>query len=328
MAAESFLAKYRTELKGLGALGVLAVHSLRIVPWPGSLEYVVNYGGLGVYIFMFLSGIGMYYSLVSRGEHFNVRDFYKRRFLAVFMPYLLIAGIWYGIKYLLIEGKPAAFLYEWLTISFWAEHKGAWYVATLVPIYLGYPFFFRSIERSARGIKTGIVLGLLFLGMGLLYRQFHPIYTHLSQVLNGLWVFVLGNYCAKRVRQGSNLPDLLLWFAGAFLLEKTRLLNAYFPMESILYAFKGILVGLVAASLLGLCKCRAVHSLLAWFGARSLELYLTNIFLIQALYYFGFDLWVGEPLGYLLYGMVVVLGAILSEGFLRLERRIRGGIRC
>ena len=323
MERKSALGKHRFELMGIGALGVLLVHSLGFVPWPGPVRYVVNYGGLGVYFFLFLSGVGLYHSLISRGTDYSKRDFYKRRIARVLIPYLLIAGIWYGIKYLLIEGKPAMFLYEWLTLSFWAEHTGAWFVAALIPIYLGYPFFFDWIEKGRRGLKTSFCLGCILLVMAVLYRVRPSLYSHLSQVLNGLWVFVLGNYCGKEIRAGSNLPHILLWFAGAFLVEKLLPVNSFLPTDSIMYAFKGVLMLVVAGYALDLIKCRYVHSILAWLGKRSLELYLTNIFLIQAVRYFGWDTWAGVWKGYILYGLIAMLGVLSSEGFAALENKIR-----
>lgn len=146
------LLEYRAELMGVGALGVLLTHSNGIVNWPSFFQPVVNYGGLGVYIFMFLSGIGMWFSLNSRSENVDIKSFYIRRWEKVFIPYLLIAGVWYCIKYIVIEHSIGSFLFELSTLSYWIEHKGAWYVAALVPIYLIYPFFYKWADMGG-GIK-------------------------------------------------------------------------------------------------------------------------------------------------------------------------------
>ena len=59
--------KYRVELMGMGAIGVLMVHSTGVILLPNILNKIFVYGGIGVYIFIFLSGIGLYNSLKSRG---------------------------------------------------------------------------------------------------------------------------------------------------------------------------------------------------------------------------------------------------------------------
>ena len=81
------LSRFRTQLMGIGALGVLLVHSTSIIDYPAFLANKVGYGGTGVYIFVFLSAIGLYNSLQSRGEYSKV-EFYKRRFIRTFLPYL------------------------------------------------------------------------------------------------------------------------------------------------------------------------------------------------------------------------------------------------
>lgn len=132
--------QYRNLLMGIAAIGVLCVHSNSIINLPSCLGKLFGYGGIGVYIFVFLSSIGLYYSLKSCG--YSKSEFYKRRFQRVIVPYLLIAATWYGTKYLFIQHDITEFFYELSTLSFWIDHQGAWYVAMLLPIYLVFPWFF------------------------------------------------------------------------------------------------------------------------------------------------------------------------------------------
>lgn len=57
---------YRTALFGIGALGVLAVHSTKYVQWPMLIAKIFGFGGIGVYLFAFLSGIGLFQSMNYR----------------------------------------------------------------------------------------------------------------------------------------------------------------------------------------------------------------------------------------------------------------------
>lgn len=47
--------KYRKQLMGIAAIGVLLVHSRNIIVLPKSVSELFSYGGIGVYIFVFLS---------------------------------------------------------------------------------------------------------------------------------------------------------------------------------------------------------------------------------------------------------------------------------
>ena len=72
---KSNLTEYRAELMGIAAIGVLLTHSGSFVNWNGIMKHIVIYGGLGVYFFMFLSAIGLFYSISSRGG--TLLDFTK-----------------------------------------------------------------------------------------------------------------------------------------------------------------------------------------------------------------------------------------------------------
>ena len=154
MKSENNLLEYRSEIMGLAVLGILAVHSISVIHYPKELEKLFSMGGMGVSIFAFLSGMGLYYSMESR-PGISRRDFYKRRFIRVFLPYLLIAGSWYFIRDILVEGSILSFCYELSTLSFWLEHHGAWYVAMLIPVYLVFPIYYDYVEKSC--IKNSIV---------------------------------------------------------------------------------------------------------------------------------------------------------------------------
>lgn len=57
----------RTQIMGIASLGIILVHSIDIVAWSPNLEKLFGFGGTGVYIFVFLSAIGLFHSLKSRG---------------------------------------------------------------------------------------------------------------------------------------------------------------------------------------------------------------------------------------------------------------------
>lgn len=65
--SEKLINQYRTQLMGIATIGVLLVHSKNVVQWPRLFNNFCSYGGTGVYIFVFLSAIGLYYSLQRGG---------------------------------------------------------------------------------------------------------------------------------------------------------------------------------------------------------------------------------------------------------------------
>lgn len=86
----SLYSTYRTTLMGVAILGVLTSHFFTFAHLPFSNIFTDLLGKtwLLVYIegFLFLSGFGIFFSMSKKG---NVKDFYKRRFLRLMVPYLL-----------------------------------------------------------------------------------------------------------------------------------------------------------------------------------------------------------------------------------------------
>ena len=63
----NLLSKYRTELFGISTIGILIVHSNDVIQAGGTLTELIRklfaFGGIAVYVFVFLSGIGLYFSI-------------------------------------------------------------------------------------------------------------------------------------------------------------------------------------------------------------------------------------------------------------------------
>ena len=61
----SKISEYRTELMGMSAILILICHSVAYIEMPRILHYVLSLGNIGVDLFLFLSGMGMWFSLTK-----------------------------------------------------------------------------------------------------------------------------------------------------------------------------------------------------------------------------------------------------------------------
>lgn len=200
------------------------------------------------------------------------------------MPYLIIAGAWYAIKYFLLVLDPISFLYELSTLSFWIRHKGAWYVAMLIPLYAIYPILYDFIEKRNRKYWTLIIIAFVLLLSLILYKNNKPIYEHLSQIFNSVIVFTIGSYCGKAMIEDKKFPYALLVTAIIFYPIRASIpeIKEVSYLGNMSYAMLGLGACLVCALILGLLP-KWILRLFEFLGNISLELYLTNIFLLQAL---------------------------------------------
>ena len=278
------ISKYRGELLGAATLMIIITHSIAIINFPSMIEKILGLLTTGVNVFLFLSGIGLYWSLTYKNDKIL---FYKKRIKRVFIPYFIIAGIWYCIKYLICEkGKVINFLYELSTLSFWMEHLGAWYIAFLIPLYFLYPFYF-NFKKNKQYKYIYIYLFILFMISVLIEKINLKLYLHLSQILVGLIIFLIGDYTAHYTHNNTFNDKKLLLFSILFFLVKTVT-----PLKNNLYicdlsiGFLGIAIVILGARFLNICKYKIIHRVLIFVGNYSLESYLYNIFLIQAVKYF------------------------------------------
>ncbi len=324
------LLKYRKELFGIGAIGVLAVHSKEYIEYSYWMTVLISYGGIGIYLFAFLSGIGLYYSMSKNviEDKNEVIEFYKRRLVRVAIPYVVIAFIWYGTKYLFVENDIIKFIYEFTTLSFWVEHKGAWYVAMLVPLYIVYPWYYKMCKKTEHIYCGGVAIVVALIGLAVYVYFNQNLCYHISAVVYCIIIFLLGDVCGQKIDNGT--------FKGWLVVSVTMVMfivGMKTPIENVLVIEKlsrpllGVGLTIIAANILDLIKVGFVHKCLKFIGEYSLEIYLTNIFLVQADQYFGWGEKIGRIIGeqysnYCMYMFIVVVGIIISVLISRVCRKI------
>lgn len=131
------ISKYRGELFGLSIISIIVFHYFEGVAnaiYTGRFLKLVAFvyngiiGSTGVDVFLFLSGFGIYYSLSKKP---TIIAFYAKRLRRVAFPYLIVGGIFWTIKDLIIENQSIIeFVYDYSLLSFWGEGTRAfWYIS-------------------------------------------------------------------------------------------------------------------------------------------------------------------------------------------------------
>ena len=131
------LSEYRTPLMGIAALMIILCHANGYgVAVPHAVRSLLTLGNMGVDIFLFLSGIGCFYSLSKEPDTAKKK---KKRFVRIFIPYALMQIPFWMYKLVVGDFEFIKELMVFSTIDFWTNHVGAWYVALLVPLYIFTP---------------------------------------------------------------------------------------------------------------------------------------------------------------------------------------------
>lgn len=193
--AYSIISRHRTKLMGVAALWIYVFH---ILPAPAFYNaegmgliwwYFRNVGFCGVDMFLFLSGLGLSYSMEKHplnglGDclRFWAQRFY--RIYVVFLPFAVIFALLDGwsfglfLKRLVCLDQFGGNLYNF-----------CWYVCCILLMYLLAPGLYRLVRHSpAAMVSVAVYLGLLLALKGVVRADLYAIAVRLPVFVMGLWV--------------------------------------------------------------------------------------------------------------------------------------------
>ncbi len=207
----------RGHLMGLAALWVALFHSLFLDFFQSPLltqthllglaNRLQETGNCGVEIFLFLSGLGLYYSFSGAKERSGrpVWDFYRRRFTRILPSVWIVSLIHFGRTG--TSGLPF-WLGRMLFYGYYLPDSGLldyWFFALLVVLYLLFPLIWRVQEKwNGRGVALMIALSV---GFALLLRVLFPSYFSEKEIMfTRVPVFLLGTYFGRLSRRHVRIP--------------------------------------------------------------------------------------------------------------------------
>lgn len=287
--------KYRNELFGFSILTILIFHFFNDISDSDSAPALMTAANIynsvifsvGVDIFLFLSGMGLYYSMYSRR---SIAGFYKRRAARILPAYAVIGGIGWIIIDLVLEktGFPQ-FLFDFSTVSFWSEGATlVWYISFILIMYLIFPLIFKMLSiqnRRLRDLITAVVVIALISGCIILSFTAPGFYENTEIALWRTVIFIIGSWFGCKICRKEKLTyEIYLLFGlgvlfmiltfitgvdGSFLwgIFKLRLQTVFYP----------IIIMIATTALISMFDGKAVNRGLRWLGKISLELYLSHV---------------------------------------------------
>lgn len=249
---------------GAGSFGKLMYHAFRAV------KYI---GDAGVDIFLFLSGVGLYFSF-SKDE--NIGRFYKKRALRILPPSLIVAIIWYAVNF---ESLPK-FVYSVLFLEAFIDGQWwFWFISLILLLYLAYPMVYKIYDKY--GLKAFIASLLLVLALNFaMERYLNTFYGNVEIMFTRIPAFLIGAYAASFVKEKKKIPMYIIYicpvvFLCAWALVYSHDLGGVF-MSKTLYRYLLSIIGLSLIPVISAVK-QGSHrpwKLLTWVGGYSIEIYL------------------------------------------------------
>lgn len=309
------ISTYRTQLMGIATMMIIICHAEASgVLIPGWLTRICNYGNYGVDIFLFLSGLGLSYSLNKLETNGGgIFIWYKKRYLRILIPYLIVY-VPYCIIFLLL-GKYSVVdsILCLSTLEYWLFHRGAWFVSLILVLYFIAPLLYMLLSGNRRiAFALGMIAIIMVLG-NISLKDFGSnvimanVQGALERTPSFIFGMVLAFYCKsqKSVSVFWIIMLAILWIISSKVFHIAAV--EWLLVPSILY---------MSYYFLRLFNFQWIMKSITFLGNISLESYLTNITLNSILLllipaYITSSVFYGR---YLEYGIVVVIG--LTSAFL------------
>ncbi len=276
------ISKYRAELMGVAMLFIILFH-VSLPRWD-AFYGLRRMGNVGVDMFLFLSGIGLWFSWMKVPSY---KHFYIRRFLRIYPAWFIIACLYY------IPRFHGASLGAWVDLigeitinwDFWLRGElSFWYIPAIMVLYIFAPSYMQLIKRH----PVYRWLPIIMIMWCILVQYVTPIHLalgHLEIFWSRVPIFFIGINMGEMVRQkrtmdGTSIWMILLMFvmtlASSIFLEQN--LHGQFP----LYIERMLYIPLTITSILLLnrvfrCLPSWVNKSFAFVGALSLECYLIHL---------------------------------------------------
>lgn len=282
------ISRYRGELMGTAMLFVILFHVG--LPREDAFFGLRRMGNIGVDIFLFLSGMGLWFSWTKQP---SFRHFYLRRFLRIIPAWILIASLYYIPDYLNLEitghrGHSTNFidLIGDITINwdFWLHDELTfWYIPAIMFLYLVSPLYMSLIIKHPiyRWLPVMMIMWCILVQY---VTPIHEAVGHLEIFWSRIPIFFIGINIAAAVKRKETMDGASIWMIGlmfimalaaSIFLEQEK--HGQFPLflERMLY------IPLTVTTILLLNRVfrrtpAAVNKAFKLVGALSLEAYLIH----------------------------------------------------
>ena len=250
------------------------------------LDAVLGWGNIGVDIFLFLSGIGLYFSFHKTQD---IRKYVRHRIQRLWLPAIVIDG-WYWLIFVCIAGGDFyTFICKASLLNFWISGDTMiWYVSLMVFLYIIFPYIYCYLYAEDSSSKwRWLKAVLLITAVILLNKSFSIVsaerWTDYEIALTRIPVFIAGVCMGRPVYKGRKVSSWI-YAAAAGSLAVGIYTICFGMLQDNLSRYRSGLMGIAIVILLEFVfshvKTEIIHRLFCFFGKLSLELYLSHILII------------------------------------------------
>ena len=283
------ISRFRGELMGIAMLFIILFHVS--LPQSDAFFGLRRMGNIGVDIFLFLSGVGLWFAWT---QHPSITYFFARRYLRIYPAWLIVACLYYIPDFIHGEGHSQSLsdTVGDITINWdcWLNGELTFcYIPAIMMLYTVAPVYVQLIVKHPiyRWLPVVMIMWCILVQW---VTPIHDLVGHLEIFWSRLPIFFIGINCGEMVRRQATMDGASIWLivliftmalcASVFLEQQ---LHGQFPLyvERMLY----IPLTVTAIFILNRVLCHTPE----WFnqtcrfiGALSLEAYLLHLNFVLA----------------------------------------------
>ncbi len=276
------ISRYRGELMGIAMIFIFLFHIA--LPRSNMFFGLRRIGNIGVDMFLFLSGVGLWFSWM---KHPSLKHFFKRRYLRVYPAWFIISCLYY------IPHFHGGGVRAWIDLlgdvtinwDFWLHDElKFWYIPAMMMLYLFAPPYMQLIRRHPvyRWLPVVMILWCILVQY---VTPIHNAVGHIEIFWSRVPIFFIGINMGEAVRRKDKMDGASIWMilivfamtlSASIFLEQE--LHGHFPI----YVERMLYIPLTITTILLLNRVfrrtpKWFNTIFKFVGALSLECYLIHI---------------------------------------------------
>lgn len=268
------LSTYRDQLFGIAIISIILLHFFQDTSSIISTDYQNIISSVGVEIFLFLSGMGLYFSLAKNK---SLKRFYLRRFQRILPEYLIVSTITFSIIDLASSKGILNILEDVSFVSLVLDgDRLYWFIGLILICYAFYPLIYLLLRTKYRFVLYWLLMLLAFVMIFAIKKLSPNFYENNLVWLNRIPIFIMGSYYAKKIYDANKFSafDKVLIYIGFSLFIGKEL-----PIPNTLIKFFSTLplMLLFCLALQKINKVGGMNKFLKLCGSYSLELYIVHV---------------------------------------------------
>lgn len=250
---------------------------------PPILSFIRANSGIGVDIFLFLSGCGMFLSLKKNP---NTIYFYKKRCWRIFPTYIIVV-LCYNLSIGQGDLNIINIMWQVSTIGLWL-YKSCydWYIPALIILYAISPIIYKFLisTQSTKWILFPAILGILLIAYSLGFHYINIFFPRIPVFILGFCLPLIQEYLTKKRKKTQYIIIIGGGIIGLYI-ESMLYHNFEINFRSGIIYFPYLLI--VPALLLVMIKLcslspRWINTYLSFIGGMTLEIYLIHLHILES----------------------------------------------